>query len=126
MVTLCAAKIDVRSPFIDDSVLTEIHDFMGEDGDATIADLVSIYLQNTPKTIALIGQDLKNDDMEALKAHVHALKGSSAGVGVVGISTPCKEIEECLRNGMTNRIYDLFEKILRVFREVEVDFQTLL
>jgi HPt (histidine-containing phosphotransfer) domain-containing protein len=126
MIATYAMKIDVRSPFIDDSVLNEIRDFMGEEGDATIADLVSIYLTNTPKTIAKVGEDLKNDDMESLKAHIHALKGSSAGVGVIGISSLCKEIEECIHTGHSDGIYSRFEKILNVFHQVDTEFRELL
>ena len=36
MIATYAMKIDVRSPYIDESVLNEIRDFMGEEGDATI------------------------------------------------------------------------------------------
>lgn len=126
MIATYAMKIDVRSPFIDDSVLNEIRDFMGEEGDATIADLVSIYLTNTPKTIAKVGEDLKNDDMEALKAHIHALKGSNAGVGVIGISNLCKEIEECIQTGHSDGIYTRFEQILNVFHQVDSEFRELL
>jgi HPt (histidine-containing phosphotransfer) domain-containing protein len=126
MIATYAMKIDVRSPYIDDSVLNEIRDFMGEEGNATITDLVSIYLTNTPKTIALVGEDLKNDDIEALKAHIHGLKGSNAGVGVIGISNLCKEIEECIRTGQSDGIYPRFEQILNVYSQVEREFRELL
>jgi histidine phosphotransfer protein HptB len=126
MIANYAMKIDVKSPYIDDSVLNEIRDFMGEEGDATIADLVSIYLTNTPKTIALVGDDLTTENLDSLKAHVHSLKGSSAGVGVIGISSLCKEIEECLSSGTLDEVYGRFDRILSIFHQVEKEFRYLL
>lgn len=123
MIATYAMKTDVRSPFIDDSVLNEIRDFMGEEGDATVAELLMIYLNNTPRAIAQIGADIKVADTEALKMHVHGLKGSSAGVGAVGISRACKAIEEVIPEGITIRVYELFGSIIDIYRQVECEFR---
>ena len=123
MDSLYEQKTKVKSLFIDESVLNEIREFMGEEGDATVADLVSIYLRNTPGAIARISDDLKNNDLEALKSHVHSLKGSSAGAGVVGISTLCRQIEECLHGGQIDGIYPRFQRIINVYSSVEKEFQ---
>jgi HPt (histidine-containing phosphotransfer) domain-containing protein len=123
MIANYAMKIDVRTPFIDDSVLNEIRDFMGEEGDAIVAELLMIYLNNTPRALQQIGEDLKTGDMVALKMHVHGLKGSSAGIGAVGISNNCKAIEEAMLAGQLAKVHELYESTLDIYRQVETDFR---
>jgi HPt (histidine-containing phosphotransfer) domain-containing protein len=61
--------------------------------------------------------------MEALKAHVHGLKGSSGTVGVIGISNICKAIEGELREGRTSEIPAMYDRILDVYKHVETEFR---
>jgi HPt (histidine-containing phosphotransfer) domain-containing protein len=123
MINYYELKTHVISPIIDDAVLNEIKEFMGEDGETTVNELISIYLNNTPRTINLIGEDLKGNDWESMKAHVHALKGSSAQVGVIGISAPCRAIEEALHNNSYDWIKPLFDQIVQAFSEAEKEFR---
>jgi HPt (histidine-containing phosphotransfer) domain-containing protein len=123
MFTLLEVKTDFRSEYIDESVMQEIKDFMGEEGESTIRELIAIYLANTPPMIARIKKDLLENDLESLKAHVHSLKGSSASVGIVGISKTCKMIEELIKIGKIDEISKQFEQIESIYAQVEMDLR---
>jgi HPt (histidine-containing phosphotransfer) domain-containing protein len=123
MIAYYDVKTVAKSPYIDDTILNEIKEFMGEEGEATINELLSIFLNNTPKAILRIGDDIKSGDLQALTAHVHGLKGSSAAVGVIGISNICRAIESELRESRTSELGALYEKILGVYKLVEIEFR---
>jgi HPt (histidine-containing phosphotransfer) domain-containing protein len=122
MQTQLEMKVALNSPYIDNSILNEIKEFMGEEGEDTVNELISIFLKNTPKAISQISDDLKSGDNDALKAHIHGLKGSSAAVGAIGVSSICRNMEEVLRLERPEEIYDLFEKLIKVYKQVELEF----
>lgn len=123
MLAFAEVKTAVLSRYIDNSVLEEIKAFMGEEGESTINELITIYLANTPATIAKIKSDMLANNLEALKAHVHGLKGSSASIGVVGISGICKSIEEMIRNGKIDEVPGLYDQIEKVYAKVEMELK---
>lgn len=123
MFTLMEVKTDFRSEYIDESVMQEIKDFMGDEGESTIRELIAIYLANTPPMIARIKKDLLANDLESLKAHVHGLKGSSASVGIVGISKICKLIEELIKIGKNDEIGKQFDQIEIIYSQVETELR---
>jgi HPt (histidine-containing phosphotransfer) domain-containing protein len=116
-------KLVESSPFIDEKVLDEFKKFMGEEGEALVKELIELYLKNTPKLMANIQNDIKAEDMESLKAHVHGLKGSSAQLGVIGISSLCKKIEEVTLEGKFDEIKPLHDQLIEVYRQVAANYQ---
>jgi HPt (histidine-containing phosphotransfer) domain-containing protein len=126
MFSLIDPKVTYKPDFIDVTVLNDIREFMGEEGDGTVNELISIYLNNTPNAISQIGKDLESNDVTALKMHVHGLKGSSAQVGVIGISNLCRTMEAVISEGQMEDTYSIFEQIVGVFRRVEIEFKDML
>ncbi len=123
MLAFAEVKTDIWSDFIDTSVLDEIKTFMGEEGESTVNELITIYLSNTPSAIARIKSDMLANDLEALKAHVHGLKGSSASIGIVGISSLCKTIEGLICNGRIEEVPDFYDQIEKVYAKVEMELR---
>ncbi|MFM1918406.1 MAG: hypothetical protein RLZZ303_40, partial [Candidatus Hydrogenedentota bacterium] len=68
------------------------------DGDALFAcELLDIYTTDLEARIQRMDAAAKETDWDALLAEAHALKGSSANVGVVRLEQDCAILERCAR-----------------------------
>jgi HPt (histidine-containing phosphotransfer) domain-containing protein len=110
---------DADSILIDESVMAEFKQFMGDEADDMVKELFELYLKSTPGVIEVIGSDIRANDYEALKKHVHGLKGSSAQLGFSGISGLCRKIEIAIQEEKFDEIFSLFEKMLLTYKETE-------
>ena len=119
-------KLVLNPPYVDEKVMDEFKKYMGDDGDSMEKELITLYLTNTPKAINLIGQDMKTGDIESLKAHVHSLKGSSAQLGVTGIATLCRNIEDAILEGKFVEIEPIFDRLEEIYPQVESIFKNKL
>jgi HPt (histidine-containing phosphotransfer) domain-containing protein len=110
---------DADSTLIDESVMAEFKQFMGDEAEDMVKELFELYLKNTPAIIKAIGSDIRANDYEALKKHVHGLKGSSAQLGFSGISGLCRKIEIAIQEEKFDEIFPLFEKMLLTYKQTE-------
>lgn len=60
-----------------------------EGDDSFIKNMISIFLENTPETMAIIIKSNKNDDIKTLKEEIHKLKSS---ISLLGISKASESI----------------------------------
>ena len=60
-----------------------------EGDDSFIKNMISIFLENTPETMAIILKSNKNDDIKTLKEEIHKLKSS---ISLLGISKASESI----------------------------------
>lgn len=111
------------TPYTNSAVLLEIKEFIGEEGDDAVQELVETYLAKTPVMITKIADDLRNCDLQNLKSDVHSLKGSSASVGAISIFNICKKIEEALRAEDKLKVDSLFEELVATFKFVKEELQ---
>lgn len=111
------------TPYTNSAVLLEIKEFIGEEGDDAVQELVETYLAKTPVMITKIADDLRNCDLQNLKSDVHSLKGSSASVGAISIFNMCKKIEEALRAEDKLNVDSLFEELVATFKFVKEELQ---
>ncbi|MEA5079766.1 MAG: Hpt domain-containing protein [Anaerolineaceae bacterium] len=126
MLTQAEKKYFHQTPYTNGAVLLEIKEFIGEEGDETVRELVEIYLKKTPILIAKIAEDLRNGETKTFKADIHSLKGSSASVGAISIFTLCKKIEEMIDEENKPQIEVLFAQIIDTFKFVKDDLQAWL
>jgi HPt (histidine-containing phosphotransfer) domain-containing protein len=93
------APADGRSSPVDSRVLD---DFRSYDGTGEILDeLIGIFLDDSPGRLAALDQAVSDDDTEATFNEAHALKGSAAQLGALGLSETCRRIEALGRSGTT-------------------------
>lgn len=111
------------TPYTNSAVLLEIKEFIGEEGDDAVKDLVETYLAKTPVMITKIADDLRNCDLQNLQSDVHSLKGSSASVGAISIFNLCKKIEEALKAEDKLKVDSLFEELVSTFKFVKEELQ---
>jgi HPt (histidine-containing phosphotransfer) domain-containing protein len=123
MLTQADKKYYQPTPYTNSAVLLEIKEFIGEDGDETVRELVETYLTKTPTMITNIADDLRICDHKKLKADVHSLKGSSASVGAISIFSLCKKMEEAMKEDDKPKVDLLFAQMVETFKFVKEELQ---
>lgn len=83
---------------LDHSALEKYREFMGEEADAFIADLVQTFLTSAPKALEEMKTLLANEKRTEFIRVAHTLKSNSAAVGA---NTLCQLCETMERQGGT-------------------------
>ena len=68
-------------------------------GDGPLREVVATFLDRTPAAIAELRAAASREDGEAIRRAAHAIKGTSATLGAVGLASVCDEIERLARSG---------------------------
>lgn len=118
MVTLTGTLPTTLSPLVDENVLDEFIKFMGDEGKDLARDLIDMYLKNSPKMLDSIHADLRTNNVDQLKTHIHTLKGSSAQLGVVGVASLCRSIEDVILEGRFSELDDLICQLDETYSKV--------
>jgi signal transduction histidine kinase/CheY-like chemotaxis protein/HPt (histidine-containing phosphotransfer) domain-containing protein len=96
----CAAQPENGS-VIDEKALDQIR-ALDHDGSAGVLKRVlQIYLTDSPKLLARLGEAVRCKNAEELRSSAHSLKSSSAQVGAIQLSELCKELEALGRSDST-------------------------
>ena len=83
---------------IDESVLAEIAEMVGED-DPMLLELVGIYLGQLDELSTGIAAAKAAGDCKTLAFHAHSLKSSSANLGATALAAHCFVFERMAREG---------------------------
>jgi CheY-like chemotaxis protein len=78
---------------LDRATVAELKELGGLDEPGLFAELVGLFLGDTPARIQQIMKALDENDAATLERAAHALKSSAANLGALKLSSLCKEIE---------------------------------
>jgi signal transduction histidine kinase/DNA-binding response OmpR family regulator len=85
---------------IDASVLAELAAVDGAPGQQNLlAELLEVFLQDTPLRLTIARAALEGGDGDGLRRGAHALKGSSAALGLMHLRDLCATLEDQGRSG---------------------------
>jgi HPt (histidine-containing phosphotransfer) domain-containing protein len=113
----------VASTALDADVVRDLLEVMGDE----FTDLVRVYLEDTPKSIALLEKAAASGDDSGLIAPSHSLKSTSANLGALGLSELAKRLEHGARNGdLGNEVHVLVAELARTFARVQHELDALL
>jgi signal transduction histidine kinase/CheY-like chemotaxis protein/HPt (histidine-containing phosphotransfer) domain-containing protein len=99
---------------LDTSVIGDLVDVMGDE----FPDLVRVYLEDTPKNVALLEQAARERSMEGIIAPSHSLKSTSANLGALRLSELAKRLEHGARTGELTEPLLLVGELKREFQQV--------
>ena len=118
-----AAALAIHDSVLDTDVVRDLLDVMGDE----FTDLVRVYLEDTPKSLAALEQASARSDTEGLIAPSHSLKSTSANLGALGLSELAKRLEHGARGGtLGNEAPILVAEIQRNFQRVTTELNSLL
>jgi signal transduction histidine kinase/CheY-like chemotaxis protein/HPt (histidine-containing phosphotransfer) domain-containing protein len=108
---------------LDADVVRDLLDVMGDE----FTDLVRVYLEDTPKSIALLEQAAGTADNQGLIAPAHSLKSTSANLGALSLAELAKRLEHGARSGdLGSEAPVLVAELSRTFARVHAELQSLL
>ncbi len=81
-----------RAP-VDQEIIRDLLDMMGDE----FTELVRVYLEDTPQSVAALERAAQANDVDALVAPAHSLKSTSANLGALALSDMARRIEHGAR-----------------------------
>jgi CheY-like chemotaxis protein len=79
---------------VDASALAALRDLQGEGRPDLLAEVIVIYLRDTPPRLAALHEAVARADAGALRREAHGLKGSSSQIGAVQMARLCTGLED--------------------------------
>lgn len=84
---------------IDPTALESYREFMGEQADAFIQDILASYRENSPALLDTMAAALESVDQEAFTRAAHTLKSNSATIGATALAQTSAALEQLGRTG---------------------------
>jgi CheY-like chemotaxis protein len=113
-----------RQSAIDAEVLQAFREAMGDAASECLAQLIKIFLEETPNLVQGIATAAAQGDATALQSSAHALKSSSASLGAMTLSQYCQTLEAMGCSGtlataseVASQLKEEYERVERELRE---------
>ncbi len=113
---------ELPADIIDRDKFSETREMMGEN----FGLIINAFIDSGKSNIEEMRLHFESGDLEGLRNAVHALKGSSAALGVEKLFSFCKETEEKCRQGETEGMDKRIEKITILFEQSQIAIENLL
>src|SRR5690606_1699161 len=88
-----------QPPVLDMAILDDLRSMLGDE----VGRLVDVFLEDTPRLIALLENAAAGPDYDALRDAAHSLKSSSANLGAMSLSAAAKRVELAARERSLER-----------------------
>jgi CheY-like chemotaxis protein len=105
--------------------LTALRDLQGAGRPDLLAELIAIYLRDTPPRLAALHEAVARTDAEALRREVHSLKGSSSQIGAVQIAHLCTDLEHQMGATDLAGAAETLRQLDEAFGRARADLQAL-
>ncbi len=80
-------------PTIDPEAIANLRDLNPGDGGEFLREIITIYIEDTPKRLADLRTCLASGDVATFTRAAHTVKGSSANVGAVALKAIAERLE---------------------------------
>ena len=102
------------SKHINEEIIEELREIMEED----FVELVSTYVSDSRERIKHLDVAFNTVSHENLRNTAHTLKGSSANLGAMALSSFCAELEDLAKEERTAEAENIIERIEQEFSSV--------
>ncbi len=90
-----------------------------------ISELIDLYLEEMPERIDLLREAIEGDDAETVRAIAHKTKGSSANLGLPGVTAAARSLEDLGRTGDLAEADAHLKSLIIAFERARVDLENL-
>lgn len=84
---------------VDPTVLAEVIEVMGEEGEAMVRDLTELFLHNSPLLLDQLRVALAAGDAETVRRTVHTFRSPAAQMGAMHLASLCQSLEAKSQRG---------------------------
>jgi CheY-like chemotaxis protein/HPt (histidine-containing phosphotransfer) domain-containing protein len=109
---------------LDRRVLESIKNMAGTKAESLVAELIAIYLEDSPQLLHLIREAVLTDNPDSLRRSAHTLRSSSASLGSLSLSKLCKELEDLGRSGTTTGAAEQLEQLEVEYKRMTIALQS--
>ena len=88
------------------------------DGPEILSELVEVFFTDTRSDLSVLGKALEEGDVRSVERTAYALKGSSANMGALRLSSICAELQKAGASGELSQVPRLLEQIKAEFERV--------
>jgi CheY-like chemotaxis protein len=110
---------------MDASALAALQDLQGAGRPDLLAEVLAVYLRDTPPRLAALHEALAHKDAEALQRAAHRLKGSSSQIGAVQIVRLCTDLEHQARIADLTGAPETLRRLDEAFDRLRAHLQAL-
>jgi signal transduction histidine kinase/DNA-binding response OmpR family regulator len=110
---------------IDTSVLQAFRHTMGPEADQFLAQLIEIYLEETPSLLQVMAAAQAKSDATAMAQSAHTLKSSSASLGAITLSKLCEQLENLGNSHATVGALEVMTQVESEYERVKVALQQI-
>ncbi|WII72121.1 Hpt domain-containing protein [Bdellovibrio sp. 22V] len=93
--------------------------------DADLQDLIPQFVENRKKDIESLDQLVEQNDLPAVAALAHKIKGAAAGYGFAELSELAAQMEKSAKNNESGPLKDLVKKMRIHFLNVEIHYVSM-
>jgi CheY-like chemotaxis protein len=108
---------------LDTQVLQDFRNTMGSNASVYLAQLIDIYLEDSPNLLQAMGKAVSQTDVAAMTQAAHTLKSSSASLGAITLSKLCQELERMGNSKTTTGASEIMSQIKSEYERVKVALQ---
>lgn len=108
---------------LDRNIIERLCSRQKNNGSSLANKIIAVYLEQSSKLLNELTEATKNNNVDAARETVHALKSSSMNVGAKGLSDLCRKIEQnCIQgtidNSLIQQLYSLYDDVEKALNDV--------
>ena len=97
----------------------------GEDADFAV-ELLAMFLKDAESSLSILERSISTGSLQAIEDTAHTLRGSSANVGAIALSTMAMQLEEAARSGEMTKACSLLQQLCDRRKMLQAELSTRL
>lgn len=104
---------------LDQKLLGELKEMIGEDSGEVLSELITLYLEDSPKMLQKIQQGFTEKNNQNVQEASHSLKSSSASLGAAHLAEICQKLENLGKAHKIDEASSLIDQLIQEYQQVE-------
>ncbi|MEM7030661.1 MAG: response regulator [Chloroflexota bacterium] len=118
-IDLPAAPVPAENYSVDVTVIDEFQRSMGDDGPEMVAELITLFLEDTPMLLAKMETAADSQDCDNLWKAAHSIKSSAKYLGANGLASVCQTVETLGKAGTIAGLEEQVNQAVVTFEQIK-------
>ncbi|MBD2249224.1 Hpt domain-containing protein [Nostoc sp. FACHB-888] len=111
---------------IDLRILQDLRTMLDSDGDQFVAELINIYLTDSPLRMQMIKDAAAKGERTKLQKASHDLRSPSVSIGAANLGKMCESLEIAAENQLWDELFQIINQIESEYKNVVKFLQSLI